>query len=118
MEEWPANRYHIVSRNCVTFAEELTTALQAPQPFPTWVRGAIDAAKAPAIYAIADYGWEWFKWWSKRQAEQEAAEMEALAAQQQRDEIAQLQRQLQLQAEAAQTEAAEDEKRRSSASSG
>lgn len=79
MEEWPANAYHIVSRNCVTFAEELTKALQAPEVFPAWVRGAIDAAKAPGIFAIADYGWEWFKWWCKRQAEQDAAEQDAAA---------------------------------------
>lgn len=79
MEEWPANAYHIVSRNCVTFAEELTQALQVPEEFPAWVRGAIDAAKAPGIFAIADYGWEWFKWYCKRQAEQDAAEQEAEA---------------------------------------
>jgi len=79
MEEWPANTYHIVSRNCVTFAEELTKALSVPEEFPAWVRGAIDAAKAPGIFAIADYGWEWFKWYCKRQCEQDAAEQEAEA---------------------------------------
>lgn len=81
MEEWPANAYHLVARNCVTFAEEFAKVLQAPEPFPAWVRGAVDACKAPALEAITDYGWSWFKWWSKRQAEQEAlAEAEAEAA--------------------------------------
>jgi len=78
MEEWPANMYHIVSRNCVTFAEEFAKALQAPEEFPPWVRGAMDACKQPTIKAIADYGWSVFKEWSRRQAEQEAlAEAEA-----------------------------------------
>jgi len=84
MEEWPANTYHLVMRNCVTFAEAFAEALQAPEPFPAWVRGAVDACKAPALEAITDYGWSWFKWWSRRQAEQEAlaqaqAEEEAAA---------------------------------------
>jgi len=80
MEEWPANSYHLVARNCVTFAEEFAQVLQAPEPFPTWVRGAVDACKAPPLEALTNCGWDWFKWWSQRQAEQEAlAEMQAAA---------------------------------------
>lgn len=77
MDTWPANSYHLLTRNCVTFAEEFSAALNVPEPFPTWVRGAADAGKSPALFAIADYGWSWFKWWSKRQAEKEAEELEA-----------------------------------------
>jgi len=72
MEEWPANSYHLVAHNCITFAEELAKVLQAPEPFPSWVRGAADACKAPCLEAITECGWSWFKWWSQRQAEQEA----------------------------------------------
>lgn len=71
MEEWPANSYHLVAHNCITFAEELAKVLQAPEPFPSWVRGAADAFKAPPLEAITECGWSWFKWWSQRQAEQE-----------------------------------------------
>mmetsp|Transcript_38979 Transcript_38979/g.84843 ORF Transcript_38979/g.84843 Transcript_38979/m.84843 type:complete len:441 (-) Transcript_38979:74-1396(-) len=87
-DAWPANTYHLVTRNCVTFAEELAAALQVPEPFPTWVRGAIDVGKSPAIFHVADYGWSLYKWWSTRQAEledgrrataAEAAEAEAAA---------------------------------------
>mmetsp|Transcript_29867 Transcript_29867/g.75173 ORF Transcript_29867/g.75173 Transcript_29867/m.75173 type:complete len:255 (+) Transcript_29867:77-841(+) len=75
-ESWPANSYHVVSRNCVTFAEEFTKALQVPEPFPGWVRGAIDAGKQPTLFAIADYGWSWFKWYCQKQAESEAEPVE------------------------------------------
>lgn len=81
MDEWPACEYHVVAKNCVTFAEEFTKALDVPGPFPTWVKGAIDACKTPALEAITNYGWSWFRWWSKKQMEQEAlAEAEAHAA--------------------------------------
>jgi len=72
MEAWPANSYHIVSRNCVSFAEELAAALAVPEAFPAWVRGAVDASKTPAIYAVADYGWEWFKWICRQQTQWES----------------------------------------------
>jgi len=71
-EEWPANSYHMVSRNCVTFAEMFAQSLQAPEPFPSWVRGAMDACKAPPLKAISNCAWSWLKWWSKRKAEQGA----------------------------------------------
>jgi len=77
MEKWPANGYHIVTRNCVTFAEEFCNILMVPKPFPAWVRGAIDAGKSPAVFAVADYAWSAFKWWCQRSAEQEAAEADA-----------------------------------------
>jgi len=74
MDDWPANSYHIVSRNCVTFAEEFTHALQVPEPFPAWVRGAVDAGKQPTLFAVADYGWSWFKWYCRKQTEWEDAD--------------------------------------------
>jgi len=72
MDSWPANMYHLVTRNCVTFAEELAAELRLPEPFPEWVRGAADAGKSPALFAIADMGWSVFKWWSSRQAQETA----------------------------------------------
>merc|ERR1711997_292710 len=72
MEEWPANSYHLVARNCVTFAEEFAQVLQVPEPFPSWVRGAVDACKVPPLEAITNWGWSCFIWWSLQQAEQEA----------------------------------------------
>merc|ERR1712204_81483 len=81
MDEWPACEYHVVAKNCVTFAEEFAKALDVPGPFPTWVRGAIDACKSPGLEAITNYGWSWFRWWSKKQMEQEVlAEAEASTA--------------------------------------
>jgi len=65
-EEWPANKYHLISRNCVTFAEEFAQLLHVPEPFPSWVRGAADACKEPGLEAITDCGWSCFKWWSQR----------------------------------------------------
>merc|ERR1711908_248229 len=59
VDAWRANSYHLVTRNCVSFAEEFVRALSVPRPFPAWVRGAADAGKSPAIFAIADYGWSW-----------------------------------------------------------
>mmetsp|Transcript_155529 Transcript_155529/g.286655 ORF Transcript_155529/g.286655 Transcript_155529/m.286655 type:complete len:106 (+) Transcript_155529:2-319(+) len=84
-ETWPANQYHLVAKNCVTFAEEFLKDLQVPEPFPAWVRGAADAGKSPAIFAVADYGWSWFKWWCQRQAEKEAEE-EVARLQQEKEE--------------------------------
>jgi len=63
MDAWPANSYHPITRNCVTFAEELIKRLQAPEPCPPWIRGAADAGNAPLLKPIADCGWNWVKWW-------------------------------------------------------
>jgi len=41
-DAWPACSYHIVHRNCVTFAEDIAGLLQVPEPFPTWTKGALD----------------------------------------------------------------------------
>merc|ERR1719161_2529958 len=49
---WAANEYHIVSRNCVTFAEELAVALKVPQEFPSWVKGAAEAGKSPGLFHV------------------------------------------------------------------
>jgi len=61
MDAWPADTYHIVNRNCVHFAEDLSKRLRVPEKFPAWVRGAPDAGQHPLIQPIADYGWRWLK---------------------------------------------------------
>lgn len=73
---WRAHSYHWVSCNCIDFAEELVAAVGATQPFPAYLRGAIDLGKTPALFAVADAGWTWFKWLSARQAEKELAELQ------------------------------------------
>mmetsp|Transcript_30780 Transcript_30780/g.71914 ORF Transcript_30780/g.71914 Transcript_30780/m.71914 type:complete len:308 (-) Transcript_30780:13-936(-) len=78
MECWPANSYHPITRNCVTFAEELITALKAPEPFPGWVRGALDVGKSPAVLPIANMGWRWVEWYCKRKTDEENAAQAAL----------------------------------------
>eukprot|EP00747_Dinoflagellata_sp_TGD_P167223 gnl/TRDRNA2_/TRDRNA2_191244_c0_seq1.p1 gnl/TRDRNA2_/TRDRNA2_191244_c0~~gnl/TRDRNA2_/TRDRNA2_191244_c0_seq1.p1 ORF type:complete len:348 (-),score=66.97 gnl/TRDRNA2_/TRDRNA2_191244_c0_seq1:87-1130(-) len=72
MDAWTASSYHIVNRNCVTFAEELVNSLKTPEPFPVWIRGAVDAGKSDSLLPVVDFGWQWFKWWSRRQALQES----------------------------------------------
>lgn len=63
-DKWRANDYHPITKNCVSFAEELIEALGAVnEPFPEWVRGAADAGKLPILYPIADWGWQWVKWY-------------------------------------------------------
>jgi len=79
-EEWPANSYHPVLRNCVTFAEAFAQVLQAPEPFPSWVRGAADACKEPPLEGITECGWSCFKWWVQGRAEA-SAEMQVAAGQ-------------------------------------
>jgi len=63
MDAWPANSYHPLTRNCVTFAEELIKTLQVPEPCPSWIRGAVDAGNVPWLKPVADCGWSWVKWW-------------------------------------------------------
>lgn len=64
--EWSANSYHLVSHNCLGFAEEFAVALEAVEFLPAWVRGASDACRSPCVGALASYGWEWYAWWSRR----------------------------------------------------
>lgn len=65
MDDWPGNSYHPISRNCITFAEELVRLLQVPEPFPAWVRGVADAGRSAILFPIADFGWQWIKWYCK-----------------------------------------------------
>lgn len=62
MKEWPANSYHPIARNCVTFSETLCNALGAPMQFPGWVRGVTELAKSDMLFPVADYTWTWIKW--------------------------------------------------------
>ncbi|CAE8648042.1 unnamed protein product, partial [Polarella glacialis] len=64
MERWPSNLYHPITRNCVDFAEEFVKALRCPEPFPAYVRGVLDVAKSPVVLPVADYAWDWVKWWN------------------------------------------------------
>mmetsp|Transcript_11958 Transcript_11958/g.24778 ORF Transcript_11958/g.24778 Transcript_11958/m.24778 type:complete len:188 (+) Transcript_11958:123-686(+) len=69
MDNWPARSYHPIKRNCITFAEELAGSLRVSEPFPVWVRGAVDAGKSPLLFPIADWGWRWIKWWCQTSPE-------------------------------------------------
>mmetsp|Transcript_34327 Transcript_34327/g.106576 ORF Transcript_34327/g.106576 Transcript_34327/m.106576 type:complete len:192 (-) Transcript_34327:59-634(-) len=71
MDNWPANSYHPIHRNCITFAEELVQSLRVAEPFPAWVRGAVDAGKSPLLAPVADWGWQWIKWWCSTTPEAE-----------------------------------------------
>jgi len=63
-DAWPACSYHIVHRNCVTFAEDIAGLLQVPEPFPTWTKGALDfTARNARMDAVVDVAWSWSKWW-------------------------------------------------------
>mmetsp|Transcript_45105 Transcript_45105/g.98004 ORF Transcript_45105/g.98004 Transcript_45105/m.98004 type:complete len:258 (+) Transcript_45105:106-879(+) len=64
MDKWPADSYHPISRNCISFAEELLSELGSPEPFPAWVRGVVDVGKSAALFPIADFGWKWVRWWN------------------------------------------------------
>jgi len=66
--EWSASSYHLVSHNCLGFAEEFLNALEASEILPEWVRGAADACRMPCVGAIANCGWHWFEWWSRKQS--------------------------------------------------
>uniref|UniRef100_A0A7S0BCF3 PPPDE domain-containing protein n=1 Tax=Pyrodinium bahamense TaxID=73915 RepID=A0A7S0BCF3_9DINO len=70
MENWPGNSYHPLTRNCISFAEELVASLGAPESFPVWVRGAVDAGNSPLLFPIADWGWQWVKWWCTSSSEE------------------------------------------------
>lgn len=63
MDEWLASSYHPITRNCVSFAEALVTALKVPEPFPPWVRGAMDAGKSPMVLPLGDCAWTWVRWY-------------------------------------------------------
>merc|ERR1712137_840940 len=62
LDAWPSLEYHPISKNCITFSEELLVLLRVPEPFPAWVRGISMAVKAPLIYPIADWCWHGLKW--------------------------------------------------------
>mmetsp|Transcript_52638 Transcript_52638/g.150709 ORF Transcript_52638/g.150709 Transcript_52638/m.150709 type:complete len:226 (-) Transcript_52638:40-717(-) len=69
MDSWLCNSYHPITRNCVTFAEELVGALRVPESFPRWIRGAMDVGKCCCLLPIANCAWRWLKWWNLRQVE-------------------------------------------------
>ncbi|CAJ1367905.1 unnamed protein product [Effrenium voratum] len=64
VDQWPANSYHPVRRNCIHFAQAFVKGLQCPEPFPDWVTGLPDAANSSLISPIAELSWDWLKWWN------------------------------------------------------
>lgn len=82
MDDWPANSYHPIHRNCINFAEELCKRLKVPEAFPAWIRGAPDAGKNPLLLPIADWGWRWIQWYNAEPPEKQeepSPGLEALA---------------------------------------
>jgi len=62
-DAWPACSYHIVHRNCVTFAQHIASSLQVPELFPAWTKGAVDFSTRNArMDAVVDVAWSWSKW--------------------------------------------------------
>lgn len=69
LDTWLAHSYHLVTRNCVTFAEDFSSrVLRCPNTFPAWVRGAGDVGKSALLFPIADYGWSLIKSGSKQRS--------------------------------------------------
>ena len=64
VDQWTANSYHPVKRNCLHFAQAFVEALQCPEPFPHWVLGLPDAIQTPLLMPIADKSWDWMRWWN------------------------------------------------------
>lgn len=70
--EWPASSYHLTHNNCLTFAERFVGQLRTPRPFPTWLKGILEASQHNSgVDAIVDYSWSWVKWWMIRKHRQE-----------------------------------------------
>jgi len=64
--EWSATSYHLVSNNCLKFAEEFASALEVTGLLPAWVHGATEACRVPCVGAFANCFWRCCKWWSQR----------------------------------------------------
>lgn len=70
-KEWPANSYHLTRRNCLTFANHLSTSLKPQKEFPPWILGILEASnKRAPVDAVVDYCWSWAKWWMVRNYDQ------------------------------------------------
>lgn len=66
-EEWPACSYHLTRNNCLVFAEHFAGILRVPEPFPSRLKGILEAsAQNQRLDAVVDYGWSWSKWWMLR----------------------------------------------------
>lgn len=74
-EEWPACSYHLTRNNCLVFAEHFADILKVPEPFPSRLKGILEAsAQNERLGAVVDYGWSWSKWWMLRKHRQEEPE--------------------------------------------
>jgi len=76
-DAWPSIEYHPISKNCITFSEELLVKLHVPNQFPVWVKGLTKAGKSRLIYPIADWGWQWLKWWHLSNSSNQSEEIVA-----------------------------------------
>jgi len=66
-EEWPACSYHLTRNNCLVFAEHFAGILKVPEPFPSRLKGILEAsAQNQRTGAVVDYVWSWSKWWMLR----------------------------------------------------
>lgn len=80
-DEWPASTYHLTRRNCISFAMHLVSLLRPPEPFPPAISGVNEAsANNPMHEGVIDYGWEWAKWWMRKNTADELAAREAADA--------------------------------------
>lgn len=62
--EWPASSYHLTNKNCLVFSECFAQILRTPTPFPSHLKGILDASKQNAsVDAMVDKGWALAKWW-------------------------------------------------------
>lgn len=65
--EWPACSYHLIHRNCLSFAESLVDLLKPPRPFPAHLKGILNASSNNThVDAAIDYTWSWLKWYMIR----------------------------------------------------
>eukprot|EP00443_Scrippsiella_acuminata_P127548 CAMPEP_0115602338 /NCGR_PEP_ID=MMETSP0272-20121206/15863_1 /TAXON_ID=71861 /ORGANISM="Scrippsiella trochoidea, Strain CCMP3099" /LENGTH=360 /DNA_ID=CAMNT_0003037831 /DNA_START=23 /DNA_END=1106 /DNA_ORIENTATION=+ len=77
-DAWPSNSYHLISHNCVDFAEEVTGKLRV-QPVPRWVAGAGRTAfNATALRGVVNAAW-WLVVWAMILTSRELASPEELA---------------------------------------
>jgi len=48
-QAWPSSSYHLISRNCVDFAEDLVSRLKVPGKVPRWVAGLGRSVRASSL---------------------------------------------------------------------
>lgn len=67
VKEWPACSYHLIHRNCITYAEALVDKLRPPQAFPEAFKAILaGVTRRSSLDGVVDYGWECAKWFMVR----------------------------------------------------